>query len=455
MASFDYDLFVIGAGSGGVRAARIAAGYGARVAIAEESRIGGTCVIRGCVPKKLMVYASRIAGDLNDAAGFGWAVGDRRFDWSAFQAAMQREVARLEGIYAGNLQRAGAEIIRDRAVVTGPNEVRLVAAERTITAGRILVATGNRPVLPDVPGMEHAVTSNDMFDLPALPEKAVVVGGGYIALEFASILNGLGVPTSVLYRGEQVLRGFDREVRDKLADALRTRGIDVRTGVQVAGIDKTAAGLAVRLADGAALDTDLVLAATGRRPNTTGLGLETAGVTLDESGAVIVNALSQTSVSSIYAVGDVTNHAQLTPVAIREGHAFADTVFGGKESFADLTAIPTAIFTTPEVGTIGLSEEAACAAHTAVDVYKAEFRPMRNILAGRDERSFMKVVVDAVTDRVLGVHIMGPEAGEMIQLVGIAVAMGATKGDFDRTMAVHPTAAEELVTLRTPSTRHR
>ncbi len=455
MASFDYDLFVIGAGSGGVRAARIAAGYGARVAIAEESRIGGTCVIRGCVPKKLMVYASRIAGDLNDAAGFGWTVGDRRFDWPAFQAAMRREVARLEGIYAGNLQRAGAEILRDRAVITGPNEVRLVAAERTITAGRILVATGNRPVLPDVPGMEHAVTSNDMFDLPALPEKAVVVGGGYIALEFASILNGLGVPTTVLYRGEQVLRGFDREVRDKLADALQTRGIDVRTGVQVAGIDKTTAGLAVRLFDGAALDTGLVLAATGRRPNTTGLGLDAAGVALDADGAIIVNALSETSVSSIYAVGDVTNHAQLTPVAIREGHAFADTVFGGKESFADLSAIPTAIFTTPEVGTIGLSEEAACAAHKAVDVYKAEFRPMRNILAGRDERSFMKVMVDAVTDRVLGVHILGPEAGEMIQLIGISVAMGATKRDFDRTMAVHPTAAEELVTLRTASARHR
>ena len=455
MASFDYDLFVIGAGSGGVRAARISAGYGARVAIAEESRIGGTCVIRGCVPKKLLVYASRFAGEFNDAAGFGWTVGDRTFDWAALRAAKDREITRLEGIYAGNLQRSGAEIIRDRAVMTGPNEVRLVAEGRTVTAGRILIATGNRPVLPEVPGMEHAVTSTDMFDLPTLPEKAVVVGGGYIALEFASILNGLGVATTVLYRGEQVLRGFDREVRDKLADALRARGIDVRTGVQVEGIDKTAVGLAVRLVDGAALDADLVLAATGRRPNTTGLGLEALGVALDQEGAIIVNALSETSVPSIYAVGDVTNHAQLTPVAIREGHAFADTVFGGKESFTDLSAIPTAIFTTPEVGTVGLSEEAACAAHKAVDVYKTEFRPMRNILAGRDERTFMKVVVDAVTDRVLGVHILGPEAGEMIQAVGISVTMGATKRDFDRTMAVHPTAAEELVTLRTPSARHR
>jgi NADPH-glutathione reductase (EC 1.8.1.7) len=309
MASFDYDLFVIGAGSGGVRAARISAGYGARVAIAEESRIGGTCVIRGCVPKKLLVYASRFAGEFNDAAGFGWSVGERSFDWAALRAAKEREITRLEGIYAGNLQRSGVEIIRDRAVVTGPNEIRLVAERKTVTAGRILIATGNRPVLPEIPGIEHAVTSTDMFDLPVLPEKAVVIGGGYIALEFASILNGLGVAVTVLYRGEQVLRGFDREVRDKLADALRTRGIDVRTGIQVRAIDKTAAGLAVRLVDGSDLDTDLVLAATGRRPNTTGLGLEVLGVALDPDGAVIVNALSETSVPSIYAVGDVTNHA--------------------------------------------------------------------------------------------------------------------------------------------------
>lgn len=455
MASFDYDLFVIGAGSGGVRAARISAGYGARVAIAEESRIGGTCVIRGCVPKKLLVYASRFAAEFNDAAGFGWSVGDRSFDWEALRASKEREITRLEGIYAGNLQRSGVEVIRDRAVITGPNEIRLVAEERTITAERILIATGNRPVLPDIPGIEHAVTSTDMFDLPTLPAKAVVVGGGYIALEFASILVGLGVATTVLYRGEQVLRGFDREVRDKLADALRARGIDLRTGIQVRRIDKTAVGLAVSLTDGSDLDTDLVLAATGRHPNTTGLGLEALGVALDQDGAVVVNALSETTVPSIYAVGDVTNRAQLTPVAIREGHAFADTVFGGRESFADHSILPTAIFTTPEVGTVGLSEEAACAAYTAVDVYKAEFRPMRNILAGRDERTFMKVVVDAVTDRVLGVHIMGPEAGEMIQTIGIAMTMGATKRDFDRTMAVHPTAAEELVTLRTPSVRHR
>ncbi len=455
MASFDYDLFVIGAGSGGVRAARISAGYGARVAIAEESRVGGTCVIRGCVPKKLLVYASRFAGEFSDAAGFGWTVGERTFDWAALRAAKEREITRLEGIYVGNLQRSGVEVIRDRAVITGPNEIHLVAEERTVTAGRILIATGNRPVLPDVPGMEHAATSTDMFDLPTLPEKAVVVGGGYIALEFASILNGLGVATTVLYRGEQVLRGFDREVRDKLADAMRARGVDLRTGVQVRRIDKTAVGFAVELMDGANLDTDLILAATGRKPNTTGLGLENLGVALDQDGAIVVNALSETSISGIYAVGDVTNRAQLTPVAIREGHAFADTVFGGKESFADHSILPTAIFTTPEIGTVGLSEEAACAAYKAVDIYKTEFRPMRNILAGRDERTFMKVVVDAITDRVLGVHIMGPDAGEMIQIVGIAMTMGATKRDFDRTMAVHPTAAEELVTLRTPSVRHR
>jgi len=456
MASFDYDLFVIGAGSGGVRAARISAGYGARVAVAEEFRVGGTCVIRGCVPKKLLVYASRFSGEFADAKGFGWTTGEASFDWATLRNAKEREITRLEGIYGGNLNNSGVTVIRDRAVVTGPNEVRLIEEGRTITAERILIATGGRAVRPDMPGIEHAVTSSDMFDLPALPGRAVVLGGGYIALEFASILNGLGVDTTVLYRGEQVLRGFDRELRDKLATALQKRGVHLRCGVQVTGVVRQEdGGLDVRLADGAMVPAGLVLAATGRRPNTAGLGLEAVGVELDVSGAVVVNSLSETSVPSIYAVGDVTNRAQLTPVAIREGHAFADTVFGGRESLADHTMIPTAIFTTPEVGTIGLSEESATAAYPAVDVYKTEFRPMRNILAGRDERTFMKVLVDAVTDRVLGIHILGPDAGELIQLVGIPLTMGATKRDFDRTMAVHPTASEELVTLRTPSIRHR
>lgn len=456
MATFDYDLFVIGAGSGGVRAARISAGYGARVAVAEESRIGGTCVIRGCVPKKLLVYASRYAGDFADAGGFGWNVGEPTFDWSKLRTAKEREITRLEGIYGGNLGKAGVTLIRDRAVLTGPNELRLIGEGRTVTAERILIATGNHAVKPDIPGAEFAVTSTEMFDLPELPASAVVLGGGYIALEFASLLTGLGVRTTVLYRGEQVLRGFDRELRDKLADALRKRGVDLRTMTDVRAIERLAdGGYTIRLADGSTVEAGLVLAATGRRPNTAGLGLEAAGVQLDSNGAVMVNALSETSVPSIHAVGDVTNRAQLTPVAIREGHAFADTVFGGHESLADHSMIPTAIFTTPEVGIIGISEEDAVARSKAVDVYKTEFRPMRNILAGRDERSFMKVIVDAVTDRVLGVHLLGPESGEMIQLVGVAMTMGATKRDFDRTMAVHPTAAEELVTLRTPSVRHR
>ncbi|WP_237154945.1 glutathione-disulfide reductase [Oryzibacter oryziterrae] len=454
MASYDYDLFVIGAGSGGVRAARISAGYGARVAVAEEFRVGGTCVIRGCVPKKLLVYASRFAGEFADAAGFGWTVGESTFNWSALRDAKEKEITRLEGAYGGNLDRSGVEILRTRAEVTGPNSVRL-SDGRVVTAERILIATGARPFLPVLPGIELAITSNEIFDLPDLPERVIVVGGGYIAVEFASLLAGLGARTTLLYRGEQILRGFDSDLRDKLAVALSRRGVEICTHADVTAIARDADGLSVTLGDGAILQADAVLYATGRIPNTAGLGLDTAGVALDATGAVKVNAASQTNVPSIYAVGDVTNRAQLTPVAIREGHAFADTVFGKRDSLADHSMIPTAVFTTPELGTVGLTEAEALAAFKAVDVYKTEFRPMRNILAGRDERTFMKVLVDAASDRVLGVHILGEGAGEMIQLVGIPLTMGATKRDFDRTMAVHPTAAEELVTLRTPSERHR
>ena len=455
MASFDHDLFVVGAGSGGVRAARISAGYGARVAVAESFRVGGTCVIRGCVPKKLLVYASRFAGEFADAAGFGWTVGETRFDWSKLRAAKDAEIGRLEAAYGGNLDRAGVAIVRERAELVDAHRVRLVDSGRIVTAERILIATGARPYLPALPGIEHALTSNEIFDLPSLPARVAVVGGGYIAVEFASLLAGLGVAVALVYRGEQILRGFDRDLRDKLALALGKRGVTIRTGAAVAAIDKTAAGLALRLAGGDVLAADVVLYATGRVPNTGGLGLEAAGVALDDKGAIRVNAASETNVPSIYAVGDVTDRAQLTPVAIREGHAFADSVFGGRDSIADHSLIPTAVFTTPELGTIGLTEEQAVARFAAVDVYKTEFRPMRNILAGRDERTFMKIVVDAASDRVLGVHLLGEGAGEMIQLVGIALTMGATKRDFDRTMAVHPTAAEELVTLRTPSVRHR
>ncbi|BBE71812.1 glutathione-disulfide reductase [Oharaeibacter diazotrophicus] len=455
MESFDYDLFVIGAGSGGVRAARIAAGYGAKVAAAEEFRVGGTCVIRGCVPKKLLVYASRFASAFEDAAGFGWDVGDTRFDWPRLIAAKDRELDRLEGAYCGNLERAGVEILRTRATLAGPNAVAL-ADGRTVSARHVLVATGARPFLPDgVPGIEHAITSNEVFDLPALPERAVVVGGGYIAVEFAGIFAGLGVETTLVYRGDHVLRGFDVELAGRLAAAMEKRGVRILTRTEVTAIERTADGLRLALTGGGTLDAGLALYATGRVPNTAGLGLEAAGVELDALGAVRVDARSGTSVPSVHAVGDVTNRVNLTPVAIREGHAFADTVFGGREVIADHGLIPTAVFSTPELGTVGLTEEQALRHHAAVDVYKAEFRPMANVLAGRDERMFMKILVDAASDRVLGVHLIGDGAGEMIQLLGIPMVMGATKRDFDRTMAVHPTAAEELVTMRSPSVRHR
>jgi glutathione reductase (NADPH) len=453
----DYDLVVIGAGSGGVRAARIAASHGARVAIAEEDRVGGTCVIRGCVPKKLLVFASRFAGDFQDAAGFGWTVGEPVFDWGSLIAAKDREIDRLEKAYVANLERSGVEIIRDRAVLAGPDAVTLVRSGRTLKAGHVLVAVGGRAARPSgIPGAEATVTSNEVFDLRSLPGSVVVVGGGYIAVEFAGIFAGLGARTTLLYRGEQILRGFDRETAGKLQAALVHRGIDVRTRTDLAAVEPDRdGGHVVITTTGERIRAGLVMAATGRVPNTAGLGLEAAGVTLSPGGAVVVDALSRSSVPSVYAVGDVTNRVNLTPVAIREGHAFADTVFGGREVVVDHRTIATAVFSTPELGTVGCSEETALAEHRAVDVYKAEFRPMRNTLAGRDERMFMKVIVDAASDRVLGVHVLGEGAGEMAQLLGIPMMMGATKRDFDRTMAVHPTAAEELVTMRTPTVRHR
>lgn len=455
MAAYDYDLFVIGAGSGGVRAGRIAAGYGAKVAVAEEYRVGGTCVIRGCVPKKLLVYAARFRDEFADAAGFGWTLPEARFDWGRLIASKDREIDRLEKAYVANLERSGAAILRTRAEVVGPHEIRLAGAGRTVTAGRILVATGARPFLPPVPGIEHAITSNEIFHLAELPKRVLVVGGGYIAVEFAGILQGLGAAVTLAYRGEQVLRGFDRELAAKLQAAMVHRGIDVRVRTDLTSIGKTAAGLTVTLTTGDVIEVDAVLAATGRVPNTAGLGLAAAGVALDPLGAVVVDPSSRSSVPSIWAVGDVTNRVNLTPVAIREGHAFADTEFGGRDVIVDHAMIPTAVFSTPELGTVGLTEEQACAAHRSVDVYRAEFRPMRNTLAGRDERTLMKLLVDAASDRVLGVHVLGEGAGEMAQLLGIPLMMGATKRDFDRTMAVHPTAAEELVTMRTPSVKHR
>ncbi len=450
----DYDLFVIGAGSGGVRAARIAAGYGAKVAVAEEYRTGGTCVIRGCVPKKLYVYASRFRDEFEDAAGFGWTVPPASFDWSTLVAAKEKEISRLSGIYAANLEKAGVEQIAARATVTGPNSIAL-SNGRNVTARIILVATGGSPVLePAIPGVDFAISSNEIFDLPKFPDRLMVIGGGYIAVEFASVFARLGSQVTQVFRADNVLRGFDGEIRTHLSDAMTHAGVTLKPGVLPRRIERVGDAFRVSLSDGAAVDVDQVLVATGRRPHTRGLGLETAGVKLKDDGAVVVDSRSRTSVPSIYAVGDVTNRINLTPVAIREGHAFADSVFGGKDVTVDHTHVPTAVFTTPEIGTVGLTEEEARRIFDVVDVYSAGFRPMKATLSGRAERTFMKIVVDGKTDKVLGVHLIGHDCGEMAQLLAIPVRMGATKADFDATMALHPTAAEELVTMRTRSARH-
>jgi glutathione reductase (NADPH) len=452
---FDYDLFVIGAGSGGVRAARIAATHGARVAVAEESRIGGTCVIRGCVPKKFMVYAARYADDFADAVGYGWTLGEPRFDWPALIAAKDKEITRLEGAYAANLGRADVEIIRDRATVEGPNAVRVAGRAAPITARIILIATGGRPWLdPSVPGIEHAITSDAVFDLAERPERIVIVGGGYIAVEFAGIFAGLSSETTLVYRGGEILRGFDADVRDHLHRELVKRGVDIVCGDRLTRIERRTDGLAAAGLDGRAYAADQILMATGRRPNTAGLGLERAGVALGERGEVLVDAWNRTTVPSIYAVGDVTDRVNLTPVAIREGHAFADTVFGDTPVLVEHDLIPTAVFATPEVGVVGQTEAEVAASGRPYDVYRATFRPMRFVVADRDERMLMKMLVDAETDKVLGVHIVGPDAAELIQMVGVAMTAGATKAQFDATMALHPTVGEELVTMRTPAARH-
>jgi glutathione reductase (NADPH) len=448
MKSFDFDLFVIGAGSGGVRAARIAAKHGAKVAVAEEYRVGGTCVIRGCVPKKLLVYASRFAEEFEDAVGFGWTTEKVSFDWSTLIENKDKEIDRLNKAYIRNLEAAGAELLLERATIAGPQTVQLSSGRR-ITAKYTLIATGAAPFVPrHLPGHELAITSNEIFDLKRLPRRMVIVGGGYIAVEFAGILNGLGVETILLYRGEQILRGFDDDLRNHLATEMEKKGIDIRTQVDVAGIVRSGDGVRLTLTDGSLVGAGQIMFATGRMPNTQDIGLEAVGLHGTLHGAVDVDGQSKTKVDSIYAVGDVTNRVNLTPVAIREGHAFADTVFGGKPSSVNHSMIPTAVFSQPELGTVGLTEAQARASHSKVDIYKTSFRPMKHTLSGRDERMLMKLVVDGETDRVLGCHIAGPDAGEMAQLLGIAVTCGATKAQFDATMAVHPTAAEELVTLR-------
>ncbi|MPZ41371.1 MAG: glutathione-disulfide reductase [Rhizobiales bacterium] len=448
MADHEVDLFVIGAGSGCVRAARIASGHGARVVVAEEYRVGGTCVIRGCVPKKLLVYASRFADEFEDAAGYGWTLDEPTFDWATLIANKDREIARLEAAYTTNLERANVPVVKSRAVIEDPHTVRLVATGKTVRAGTILVATGAAPHLgAQIAGLEHVITSNEAFHLQELPKRVLIQGGGYIAVEFANIFHGLGSQVTLVYRGEQILRGFDNDVRDHLTIEMTKRGIKIVTSQTVDCIEKVEHGLDVVLSDRESFVVDCVMFATGRKPNVQGLGLEKAGVTLAR-GAIAVDEFSRTSVSNIYAVGDVTDRIALTPVAIREGHAFADSVFGGKPTRVDHTGVPTAVFSEPEVGVIGLTETQAAEHYPRVDIYKTSFRPMKATLAGRDTRSFFKLIVDAASDRVLGCHIVGPDAGEMIQLVGIAVKMNATKADFDAVMAVHPTAAEELVTLR-------
>ncbi len=455
MADFDVDLFVIGAGSGGVRAGRIAAGHGARVMVAEEDRVGGTCVIRGCVPKKLFVYASRFAEDFEDAAGYGWSLAAPSFDWPTLVAAKDRQIDQLNAAYIRNLERSGATLVAQRATLEGPHEVRLGDGS-LVTAGVILIATGSTPYVdPALPGREWAITSNEAFHLPRLPKQIVIVGGGYIAVEFAGIFNGLGVETTLIHRGDKLLRGFDEDLRHALGEALAKKGIRLVFGDTPAAIEKAGDGLIVRTAKGLALPEGEVMIATGRSPNTRSLGLDKAGVEIDGAGAIQVDAQSQTNVPSIYAVGDVTNRINLTPVAIREGHAFADTVFGGRAVEVDHSGVPKAVFSQPEIGTVGLSEEEALAEFAAVDIFKTSFKSLKNGISGRDERMLMKLVVDADSGRVLGCHILGHDAAEMVQLVAIAVKLGATKAQFDATMALHPTAAEELVTMREPSIRHR
>jgi len=455
MAEFDVDLFVIGGGSGGVRAARIAAGHGARVMIAEEYRMGGTCVIRGCVPKKLLVYASHIHHEIEDAAGFGWTIASATFDWPTLIANKDREIARLEAAYTSNVEKSGARIVKTRAVFEDAHTLRLGTGE-AVRSKYVLIATGGAPNHGvAIPGIEHVISSNEAFHLTALPKRIVIQGGGYIALEFACIFAGFGSDVTLIYRGDNVLRGFDEDVRSHVRSEMEKDGITIRTGCTVNKVDKHGNEFTSHLSDGSSIASDQVMFAIGRHPNVANLGLEKAGVAINPgNGGIAVDGFSRTSVPNIYAIGDVTHRINLTPVAIREGHAFADTVFGKRPVQVDHAGIPTAVFSQPEVGTVGLTETQARAQFSHVDIYKANFKPIKATLSGRDTRVLMKLVVDATTDRVVGCHIVGDGAAEMVQILGIAVKMKATKADFDSTMALHPTAAEELVTMRTPSARH-
>jgi glutathione reductase (NADPH) len=451
MSDFDVDLFVIGGGSGGVRAARIAAQHGARVMLAEEYRLGGTCVIRGCVPKKLLVYASRFRAEFEDAVGFGWTLDQPSFDWRTLIANKNKEIGRLEAAYTSTLQKASVEIAKSRAILADPHTVSLEDGRR-VRAAYILVATGGAPGYGDeIPGLDHAISSNEAFELPELPRRVLIQGGGYIAVEFAGIFSGLGAQVTLVYRGENILRGFDDEVRAHVRADMEKHGIKVITGCKVAAIERDGAHLSARLSAGSHVPADCVMFAVGRPPNVNGLGLEAAGVAIGRNGGIAVDEYSRTSVANVYAVGDVTNRVNLTPVAIREGHAFADTVFGGKPTAVDHTNVPTAVFSDPEVGAVGLTETQARAHCARTDIYKAMFRPLKATLSGRDTTVLLKLVVDGNSDRLLGCHVVGEGAAEMAQLAAVAIKMGATKADFDATMALHPTTAEELVTMRTKS----
>jgi glutathione reductase (NADPH) len=445
---FDYDLFVIGGGSGGVRAARMAAGTGARVAMAEEYRVGGTCVIRGCVPKKLFVYASHFPEEFADAKGFGWSVERASFDWPTLRDNVQREIARLSAIYTANVARTGAEIFETRAVLEDPHTIRLKATGRSVTAKTVLVATGAWPFIPDIHGREHIISSNEAFTLPKLPRSVAIIGGGYIGVEFASIFHGLGVDVTLIYRGDQILRGFDDDLRVGLSKAMQAKGIHLIFNQRLGRIEKGGDECLVVFEDGTEIRTDLVMYATGRVPLTAGMGLMESGVKLGPDGEILVDEYSRSSVENIYAIGDVTHRLNLTPVAIHDAMCFVDTAFRGKPTPVDHTFVPTAVFSQPEIGTVGLAEAIARERFPEIDIYKASFRPLKYVLAERNERMLMKLVVDARTDLVLGCHILGPDAAEMAQILAIPLRMGVKKADFDATMALHPSVAEELVTMR-------
>lgn len=446
----DFDLFVIGAGSGGVRAARIAAGHGAKVGIAESYRVGGTCVIRGCVPKKMFVYASHFPHDIHDAAGYGWNVpGALSFDWQKLVKRKDDDIDRLNGLYLQTLSNAGVEVYQAHARLLGDHKVQV--GDETFTAKKILIATGGTPFVPAIDGAQHGITSNEAFHLEVLPKRIIIAGAGYIATEFACIFNGLGVEvTQLYYRDQNILRGFDDDLREGVMEQMRADGVKFHLGAAFQSIEKTDAGLTAHLTDGSSVEADAVMCAIGRNPNTYNLGLEEAGIELKKNGAIAVDSYSKTNVDHIWAVGDVTDRIALTPVAIKEGHAFADTEFGDKPWTADHELVASAVFSTPELASVGLTEEQARARHGDIDVYRSKFRPMKNVLADRADKSMYKMIVDKATDKVVGIHLLGPGSAEIMQGLAVAMKMGATKADFDSTVAIHPSSAEELVLMRQP-----